>query len=198
MGNGDKENLAVGVHDSSGWYGFDAVDVNGTPIGCFQIVKETFDGITYTASRVKPKEVTDGLSRTYMVGEKHCLPNVGETATYNANPTGTPSWKTGIVIDPGDAKSMYSGAFEHTIRVTIYRPIRDGEEKGEVLPVGVVTPNGHNGSPLPYTFGSSHVGGFNMVFCDGSVHIINYDIDPRIHRLLGMRADGTSISEQDF
>ena len=42
-------------------------------------------------------------------------------------------------------------------------------------------------------FGSAHVVGLNMVFCDGSVHTINYDIDPQTHAYLGNRKDGQAI-----
>ena len=36
-------------------------------------------------------------------------------------------------------------------------------------------------------FGSAHAAGFNAVLCDGSVHMISYTIDARIHKGLGGR-----------
>ena len=39
-------------------------------------------------------------------------------------------------------------------------------------------------------FGGPHAGGFNMAFCDGSVHSIIYEIDPRVHAMLSDRQDG--------
>ena len=42
-------------------------------------------------------------------------------------------------------------------------------------------------------FGSSHPGGFNSVFADGSVHAIQYDIDPYVFDRLGDREDGQIV-----
>ena len=37
------------------------------------------------------------------------------------------------------------------------------------------------GQPNSLTFGSAHLIGFGMAFCDGSVKTMNYSIDPTIH-----------------
>lgn len=39
----------------------------------------------------------------------------------------------------------------------------------------------------PFRFGSSHATMFYMVFCDGSIHSVNFGIDPTVHRSLGSR-----------
>lgn len=42
-------------------------------------------------------------------------------------------------------------------------------------------------------FGSIHPASCNMVLCDGSVRMISYSIQPRVHAALGNRADGKAI-----
>jgi prepilin-type processing-associated H-X9-DG protein len=47
-----------------------------------------------------------------------------------------------------------------------------------------------NGS---WAFGSAHAAGFNVALCDGSVHLLNYSIDPRTMGQLGVADDGIPI-----
>ncbi len=42
-------------------------------------------------------------------------------------------------------------------------------------------------------FGSAHASGFGMGFCDGSVKMMSYAVDPLVHRYLGSRNDGRAI-----
>jgi prepilin-type processing-associated H-X9-DG protein len=47
-------------------------------------------------------------------------------------------------------------------------------------------------------FGSAHPGGFNIAFCDGSVHIINYAIDQQVYQRLCNRSDGQVVNASQF
>jgi prepilin-type processing-associated H-X9-DG protein len=47
-------------------------------------------------------------------------------------------------------------------------------------------------------FGSSHTGGFNAVFADGSVHNLSYAISPDAFRYLGDKADGQIVNSSDY
>ncbi|MEM7314291.1 MAG: DUF1559 domain-containing protein, partial [Planctomycetota bacterium] len=47
-------------------------------------------------------------------------------------------------------------------------------------------------------FGSAHPVGFQAALCDGSVHTINYDVDLRTFRFLGVRNDGQVIEMPDM
>jgi hypothetical protein len=48
----------------------------------------------------------------------------------------------------------------------------------------------HLDVPSFVRFGSAHVNGFHMAYCDGSVHFVRYDVDVEIHFRAGDRKDG--------
>jgi prepilin-type N-terminal cleavage/methylation domain-containing protein/prepilin-type processing-associated H-X9-DG protein len=117
-------------------------------------------GINYTGAEIKIKHIVDGLSKTYMVGEKYL-----NAEQYESDGT----------TDGGDNASMYQGFDWDVNRWTavLYPPLQD-----------------RAGLESYGSFGSAHPGGFNMAFCDGSVQTVSYDIDPEVHRRQGNRLDG--------
>jgi prepilin-type N-terminal cleavage/methylation domain-containing protein/prepilin-type processing-associated H-X9-DG protein len=56
-------------------------------------------------------------------------------------------------------------------------------------------PEDEDGADL---FGSSHAGGFNAVFADGSVRIISYTVSQEVFRRLGNKSDGLVVNPDDF
>jgi prepilin-type N-terminal cleavage/methylation domain-containing protein/prepilin-type processing-associated H-X9-DG protein len=49
-----------------------------------------------------------------------------------------------------------------------------------------------------YVFGSSHTGGVNIVFCDGSVHFVHYSVSQPVWQAACVRNDGTPYSFDDL
>jgi prepilin-type N-terminal cleavage/methylation domain-containing protein/prepilin-type processing-associated H-X9-DG protein len=72
--------------------------------------------------------------------------------------------------DGGDNEVMYCGYDNDTTRFTATAPIQDRH--------GL---DNHGG------FGSAHTAGLNMLYCDGSVHFIQYNVDVKIWRVYGKR-----------
>jgi prepilin-type N-terminal cleavage/methylation domain-containing protein len=111
------------------------------------------------------KSITDGLSKTYCVGEKYIRFDQYETGE-----------------NGGDDQSMYSGMD------------RDNLRWGKNDPQYVPTPDTATGKDYDGTFGSAHAGVVLMGMCDGSVHGISFDIDPVMHARLANRKDGEAVS----
>ncbi|MCA9184164.1 MAG: DUF1559 domain-containing protein [Pirellulaceae bacterium] len=123
------------------------------------------NGMFFIQSEVSDRHVTDGLSKTYLVGEKYLDSEQYETGNGN-----------------GDCESMYAGfglsnarAAGNSIVGTSnnWLPMRDGVGGNERL-----------------VFGSAHPTCWFVVMCDGSVRAIGYDIDEQTHRQLSDRNDG--------
>jgi prepilin-type N-terminal cleavage/methylation domain-containing protein/prepilin-type processing-associated H-X9-DG protein len=114
-------------------------------------------------------KITDGTSKTILAGDKFVHVSQyagGETAADNYG------WADAWDFDQ--------------LRSTLISPRADSD--------GAPTPTG-NQDPSLYQFGSAHPGGFNVLFADGSVSGLNYDIDLETFNRLGNRADGEAISQ---
>ena len=72
--------------------------------------------------------------------------------------------------DPGDNETMYIGGDNDINRITIHPPLQDKAKYADTK-----------------RFGSNHVGGCNMLYCDGRVEVVAYSIEPAVHTRAGDR-----------
>jgi prepilin-type processing-associated H-X9-DG protein len=86
-------------------------------------------------------------------------------------------WATGN--DAADNENMYVGYDNDLFRST-------NRAFGQ--------PRSDSNNIVQYTYGGPHPGGFNIVLCDGSVRVLQFDIDITIYELLGRRADRTPLT----
>jgi prepilin-type processing-associated H-X9-DG protein len=138
-------------------------------------------GIFGNFSVITMGQISDGTANTYLFGEKYINPD---------------NYLNGM--DTGDECCLYVGSDEDVIRWTgdfenwngkavisensAWSPIRDTPGYG-----------GAGGGQTSCVFGSPHVGGFNMVFCDGSVHTISFGIAKDVNCNLSCRNDGNTV-----
>lgn len=125
------------------------------------------------SSPTKISKIIDGTSKTLLIGEKYLRSDL--------HPGGTPSDDTGLT----------DGWDPDTIRCTCVSPLNDGDVNPPFT--GRIGDNpGTDGIWEQFLAGSAHTGGMNVVFADGSVHTISYDIAPYVFNALGTR-NGSSM-----
>src|SRR5262249_21680744 len=126
-------------------------------------------------SLTKLSSITDGLSNTLLIGEKH-----------------VPISKQGISrLAPGTSNEKYIGdasiwngdALENV-----------GRSAGQYNPLALGPSDNDNTLPINVeNFGSYHPGICQFVFCDGSVHSLAVSLDSKILGYLANRAAGNPI-----
>ena len=143
--------------------GPNSLDQGMSPTHNFGINNRVFTGVTYHRSEVTIGQIKDGTSKTYLAGEKYLNPNHYLTGGDAAD---NETWCTGWNND--NFRVAWAGGFKP--------PKKD-------------TPGVSDGN----SFGGPHVTGFMVVFCDGSVQLIDYEIEPEMHARMANRKDGLVV-----
>jgi type II secretory pathway pseudopilin PulG len=125
-------------------------------------------GISFQGSELPYLEVVDGLSNTYMVGEKSLAPECYTTGTCEGDDQG---WDVGFDTDVNRWVAAGPGADQ------VLLPVQD-----------------RGGLERPRSFGGPHPQGWNVAMCDGAVGTMSYATAPEVHRRLGNRHDGELVS----
>ena len=153
-------------------------------------LQESFDGLSTYRSEVTIAQITDGTSNTLFVAEKYMNPNQYDTgdgcadnnSLFQGNDWDTNRWIVGgstmrarpvLHLDPSNPDELDSTKLQERM------PRQD-------------TPGFEN---CTKRFGSVHAAGFNASFCDGSVRVVSYDVDPWVYYSYGSRDDGVAISD---
>ena len=130
----------------------------------------TASGVSFCLSMIGAKDVTDGLSNTYLLGEKYLDPD------YYCNGSELRRQRLG---DGG--LRLHHGAVSPT-----------GSLAGESEPRAEFRSRTRRDTTLA-TISAAPICGFNMALCDGSVRMISYSIDMMTHIHLANRHDGQVI-----
>ncbi len=125
-------------------------------------------GPIFTLSRIRARQVTDGLSKTYSLGEKYLPPE----------PTGVPDGLKHLA--QGDV-AFFTGDARHTI----------------VRRSSAGFPDSLTDS-YPGKFGSAHNDISHFAFLDGSVHSLEHDIEIDLLKKLSAIGDGGKIPDEIF
>lgn len=131
-------------------------------------ITETQNGVTFQRSTVRIAQITDGTTKTALIGEKYINPD---------------RYLDGS--DPADDQNIFTGHDQDNLR---YTGRRNSPADPAVAFVPLPDTTGLDMFNDP-TFGSSHAGTMNMAFCDGSVQSIQYDVDPNVFYFYGGRDD---------
>ncbi len=142
-------------------------------------ITDSQNGVTFQRSLVRLAQITDGTSKTVLIGEKYLNPNRYDDGSDLAD-----DQNLFVGHDPDNIR--YTGQRHPVTGVaTAYEPLQD--RAGYDTPTLALPPPA-GADPEPH-FGSAHAGGMNMAFCDGSVQTIDYGIADDVYYRYGGRDD---------
>jgi prepilin-type N-terminal cleavage/methylation domain-containing protein/prepilin-type processing-associated H-X9-DG protein len=141
------------------------------------------NGIFFSASQVKISDITDGTSNTLLIGERNNLEPLwpafskGWDTTPFAYENGIWGWNGPLAVT--------------SVPINYLLP---ADAANNPYSSGSAVANNYYNNRVD-CFGSSHTGGANFVFCDGSVHFLTTGINTITFNNLGARNDGQVLGD---
>jgi hypothetical protein len=142
------------------------------------LISNTGGGGKYLSSEIRMKDVTDGTSHTFMIGE----------ISWNCGPQRI--WAIGSATGQG-AGNVYS--FNYTAKNVVYELNRACRQEA-ANPSQCPTANAFENNDM--SFGSLHSGGCFFGMGDGSVQFVSQDITKELLRTLASRKSGEITTYQ--
>jgi len=164
---------ATGVADGQGFHGNYVVNAgstkfyNGSPSSTDA---EKLNGICFSQSKIMPKDITDGLSKTLVVSEIRLV----EDATKD------------------DMRGRYWNAYDPSMSwfSTLYPPNTSNPDRYQWSANDMLAPAVADSSDGVISARSAHAGGVNAAFVDGAVTFISDSVDSAVYKAFGSRAGG--------
>lgn len=177
-GSSDTDTSCLGTYPNCSWGSFS--DEN---------VAKWFNGAVRPRLPVAIKHITDGTSKTIVVGEKYLW-----NQHYGLEGGGSGGPDNEGISTCADNNSPYQGYDWDVIRwanarleaLTWRADITYVPQNDSIPPL--------NSSGCVVNFGSAHSSVFQVVMCDGSVDAISYDVDMATLEMMANRRDGGSPS----
>jgi prepilin-type N-terminal cleavage/methylation domain-containing protein/prepilin-type processing-associated H-X9-DG protein len=149
-------------------------------------------GIFYFNSKTRIKDITDGTSKTFAVGERD-----GSYFDLYKNPNGRRGKQAASWVGPSEARYIMQVCANVVAGATISQS-HNAYGTGAYLLNGIdLAATDNNGQNANRGCGSKHSGGANMGMADGSVRFISENIDPATWELLGGIEDNNSMTGPD-
>ncbi|MBX3432099.1 MAG: DUF1559 domain-containing protein [Pirellulales bacterium] len=133
------------------------------------------DGVIFTTSETSLREISDGTSNTYLIGEKYMA--IDEYPGATAQAEASFGFSTNQAAYCGYEWDNQRRAWNHLLDAVASQETHQPRAD-------------RAGYASDTIFGSAHPAGFFMLFCDGSVRTVNYDVDPFVHAYAANRLDG--------
>ena len=130
-----------------------------------------YTGVVYFRSAIREAQIKDGLTNTYLYGEKYL-----NADTYELGTDGSDNECVFTGFDNDNSRSGYYASASDN-----YKPLQDRMAYSNTM-----------------IFGGAHNGTFGVVMCDGSVQSIPFSVDPLTHKYFCNRKDGMTVNVSDL